>query len=563
MRIKMPIGIENFSELIEDGYYFVDKTRFIMQLIDYHSKAALLTRPRRFGKTLTLRMLEYFFSIKHSDKKYLFSGTDIEQAGDKYICEQGKYPVVFISLKEIRGNSFAASIASLAVYMKKLYTEFDYILKSDKLHKNDIEEFNKIYTMQEKNVLYGPVERSCGLLIRLLHQYHGVKPILLLDEYDAPIQKAWDSGYYDEMIEFMRGFMGNALKGNDSLNFSVITGVLRVAKESIFSDLNNIDVCSVLSNRYADVIGFTDNEIKKMTEYLGISDKFEEIKRWYNGYNFGGNEIYNPWSVLKYVVEGYKPAPYWVNTSANAILKELFTTIDETRLAQLNDLLNRKYIYTSIDEGVIYDDIGKNSSSLYTMLLTTGYLTVDENDDDTLQDHDEYRLCIPNEELIKCFSKEILSRLGEGVTEASMLKINRDMVEGKLESFQSGLQEYITNIASCYDTSKQPEVFYHGLMLGFVATLRSRYIIESNRESGKGRFDIALYPRNKEMAGVILEFKKSDKKGQLKDKAIEARQQIEENEYIAVFAERGIKKVWKYGIAFWRKSVFMAGGSEL
>lgn len=504
-------------------------------------------------------MLEYFFSIKHADKKHLFSGTEIEKADYKYMAEQGKYPVVFISLKEIRGNNFKASIENLAVYMKKLYTEVDYIIKSDRIHPHDVEEFNKVYTMQENNIFYGPVERSCGLLIRLLHQYYGVKPILLLDEYDAPIQKAWDCNYYDEMIDFMRGFMGNALKGNDSLNFSVITGVLRVAKESIFSDLNNIDVCTVLSNRYADAIGFTDDDVKAMTEYLGAAEKFEEIKKWYDGYNFSGYGIYNPWSVLKYIVEGCKPAPYWVNTSANSILKELFSSVDEKRLTELNDLLNRKYIYTSIDEGIIYDDIGENYSSLYTMLLTTGYLTVDNDD---VHEYDEYKLCIPNEELIRCFSKEVLNRLGDGITEVAMLKIIRDMIEGKVEAFQSGLQEYITNIASCYDTSKQPEVFYHGLMLGFVAALRSRYVIESNRESGKGRFDIALFPRNTEFAGVILEFKKADKKGQLKEKALEARQQIEANEYMAVFNERGVKQVWKYGIAFWRKSTYMVGGHE-
>ncbi|MBR2215539.1 MAG: AAA family ATPase [Selenomonadaceae bacterium] len=556
----MPIGVDNFKDLIAKNYYFVDKTRFIKELLDGHSAVTLLTRPRRFGKTLTLSMLRYFFTLeKAEENRALFAGLDIEKAGEEYMQAQGSRPVIFLSLKEVQQDSFAAELEKMALFLSKLYQEYPFLPDSPSMNETNRKAFHQIVNHAANQ---STMENALADLCHYLYLHYGQKPLLLLDEYDAPIIASWEHGYYQDCILFMKRFLGAALKTNDYLDFAVLTGVSRVSKESIFSDLNNLNVCTVLSEKYCDILGFTEPEAQKLMEDNGVGDNMPELKKWYDGYKFGYSEIYNPWSVIKYVDSGCRFQPYWLNTSGNVILRKLLDIADENRRAELTGLMQDKYVTAFIDEGVIYPDIEQNDNALYMMLLTTGYLKAIETFyDESGEEWPTCHLLIPNKELRIVYRKEIIGYLtpkSGGLAARFML---RAMLAGDAATFQKYLQDILREVVSYHDTAKQPENFYHGFLLGLTVLMLHDYRIESNRESGYGRFDLAFFPINKNSPGVILELKAA--KGitteeELMPLAEKALAQISDKEYITELKQQGVENIWWYGVAFGGKRVALA-----
>ena len=554
----MPVGVDNFREMVSRDYYFVDKTNFIKELLDNKNKVTLITRPRRFGKTLAMRMLQEFFDINAAGRD-TFKGLNISRAGEKYIQHRGKYPVIFFSLKDIATGNYQDALRDLCGKISDLYAEYGFLAESPALNEREKEYFLSVYNIADHEQ-YGRDKwgKSLKMLTVYLWKHYGVKTILLLDEYDAPIQHAWEDGYYEDMIRFMRQFYSEVLKGNDALEFSVLTGVLRVAKESIFSGLNNLKVCSVLSEDYSDIFGFTGQEVARMAADLQREDKLPEIRAWYDGYSFGGSEIYNPWSVIMYFDAKCKPAPYWVNTSGNGIIKYMLDRLDGRGREDLQSLMDGNAISKQVQEGIIYEEIGSNADDLYTMLLTTGYLKCTSSQDSLLGTYMD--LQIPNLEILRLFTREIAQNFTGYRGVSDITNMMDEMLKGNAVLFEEDLNRILRNSVSYHDAANG-ESFYHGMMLGFCVLLKDSHIVESNRESGYGRFDLALIPTDRRYYGVIMEFKRAADEGQLEDKALEALAQIEELSYIAEFQQRQIEKVWKYGIAFCGKKVCLRGQS--
>ena len=555
----MPVGIEDFKKLVQGEYYFVDKTRFLRNLMDLRTDVTLITRPRRFGKTLTLSMLQYFFTLENAEEnRKLFAGLDIERAGEKYMREQGTRPVVFLTLKEVQRPTYASMLSMLSSVLQDTYACHRHLLVSEAM-----DEAQKGYI---RRILEGKGTEeellvSLKRLMAYLEQYHGEKPVLLLDEYDAPILSAWENDYYKEGIDFMRGFLGSALKTNPSLGFAVLTGVTRVSKESIFSGLNNLKVCSVPSDAYCDIFGFTQEEAARLMEECGVGDNLPELKRWYDGYRFGSAEIYNPWSVIRYIDEGCKFQTYWLNVSGNSILHVLLEHVDEDRQKELEGLMKEIPVEAVIDEGVIYSDIRESSNALYMMMLTTGYLkAVEAYWDPTGEELPCCKLLIPNKEIRMVYRKEILGWMAARSDSIQLRHMLRAMVSGDAAAFQNRLQKILAGIVSYHDAANNPENFYHGLMLGFSVLMNGSYRIASNRESGYGRFDIAFFPLKAGAPGVILELKLAKSEGDMEGAAKEAIRQIEEKAYITELSRQGVRAVWKYGIAFHGKKVWMEQG---
>lgn len=551
MKKAMPIGIDDFGTL-RAGYYFVDKTDFIRQLIDEHSAVTLLTRPRRFGKTLTMSMLDYFFSLqREQESRSLFDGLAVERAGQKYMQERGQYPVIFVSLKDLKDITWEKMLDSFRSWISNWFISCAYLEESPRVDEDLKARFT---ALKQRKADISEMQMFFAIWMEMLRQHHGKKVILLIDEYDAPIQQAWENGFYKECISFMKQMLGSVLKGNENLEFAVMTGVLRVAKESIFSDLNNLDVCSVLSTRYDDVIGFTPDEVKKMAEDLGMSDKLPEIKQWYDGYRFGQTEMYNPWSVINFFRNG-EFGDYWVNTSANGILHVLLEHADAERIEALQNLLAGGTISVTLNERVIYEDIGRDKSALYTLLLTTGYLTAESA---SRTRRNRYALRIPNDEIRDVYATEILNHLAHGIDTDTFDDLFDYLFHGDHVRFARQLQKILTGMASTFDTANK-ESFYHGFMLGLTALLQgSGYAVESNRESGYGRFDLAIFPKDAQKAGVIMEFKAAANEDELQTKAEEALAQIEDRAYDTEFKKRGLTEVWKYGMAFCGKKIYVA-----
>ena len=549
MNTVMPIGVDDFKE-VREKYYFVDKTDFIRQLIDKHSKVTLITRPRRFGKTLTMSMLEYFYSIDKKDlAKDLFTGLSIEKMGQSYMQHLGSMPVISISLKNVQSDTWDSTLTLFGIFLADLYDKFSYLYDSSKMNDASKEYFSKVWhgkaTKEELMV-------ALLRLTKMLQLHYGKPVIVLIDEYDAPVQKAWESGFYDECISFMRQFLGSVLKTNPALDFAVLTGVLRIAKESIFSGLNNLDVCSILRDRYSEVFGFTAKEVAQLAADLNVSSSLPEIKQWYDGYRFGNSEIYNPLSVVSYVDNHCMPQPYWMNTSNNAILQNLLSHADYLRIKALHGLLQDVPVSVSLNEGVNYNQINSDQSALYTMLLTTGYLTVLK---DIPTSYDRYLLRIPNEEIKQVYSTEILNNIVQGLNRDTFYNLFDLLFTGRSEEFSYILQKILMQFVSTYDTANK-ESFYHGFMLGMAALFLGKdYIVESNRESGYGRFDLAIFPNDVRKNGVIMEFKSADSEEQMPQKAQDAIRQINEKHYDEEFYKRGITSIWKYGISFCGKKV--------
>ncbi|WP_026650985.1 AAA family ATPase [Butyrivibrio proteoclasticus] len=546
---KMPIGIDDYKKLVEGNYYFIDKTNFIMSLIDGHSDVTLITRPRRFGKTLTMSMLRYFYNNDNVlENRKLFDKCEIGKPENKrYMSEQGKYPVLFLTFKDINADNYDSMKKQFDMVISDVYGRHRDIMSE--LAEDEVDYYNKALRceLSEEELRF-----SLKRLTDYLYKFYQEKVVVLIDEYDAPIQHAYDadSKYYHEAIDFVKGLMGTVLKTNDRMNFAILTGVLRIAKESIFSDLNNLDVCSVVSDKYSDVFGFNNDDIDQILKDYNLPDKKAEIIEWYDGYHFGSSNIYNPWSVIKYIDNNCKTQAYWINTSSYSILSNSLGKDGFPMEEFMEKLFNGEPVSAWIDEGVIYDEIGQNSNKLFTMLLNTGYLTPDS---DYEENGEEYKLVIPNKEVSSVFKREILGRMTDNRSSEVENTLVDKLLSGDPAELEKALSDFILKYVSYFDAGT--EGFYHGMMLGILSMIFDTHKVCSNKESGLGRFDIALFPKKADGIGVILEFKKSDKEDALEKNADEALNQIIDNKYDTEFASERISNVKKYGISFCGKKI--------
>ncbi|SEH41215.1 AAA family ATPase [Selenomonas sp. KH1T6] len=550
--MKLPIGIEDFAEIRLKDYHFIDKSLFIKNLIDKSPKVLLMTRPRRFGKTLLMSMVRYFFSLDNREEnRHLFDGLQIEKLGSSYMQEQGQRPVIMLSLKDCKATSWTLMQAKLKNRIASIYRQYRFLLDDERLMESDRRYFNAVLNEEASQVA---LENALQQLLQMLQQHYQKPVVLLLDEYDVPIQQAWEQGFYTDAIAFMRNFLSAALKTNPSLDFALLTGVLRIAKESIFSGLNNLIISSVIEESYPTAMGFTVDEVHALAEAMGVSHKLPEIKQWYDGYHFAGTEIYNPWSVLNYFDNNCRPQPYWANTSSNTILKQLLKNTSREQQNNLLRLLRGQSIAAIIDEGIVYEDIGSQVDALYTIMLTTGYLTSESISWGPAGQ--ECTLTIPNEEIRGIYSREVLRHISGGESTSVLTRLMRNLLSGNAELFQQDLQNILLQMTSVYDTANK-ESFYHGFLLGMTALLVPQYEVQSNRESGEGRFDLAIFPKDKANFGAILEFKTAATEDELSGRAKEALQQIEGKEYMQAFVSRGIPQshVFQYGISFCGKKV--------
>ena len=553
---KPPIGIEDFKELIEN-FYFVDKSDFIASILDNYSKISLITRPRRFGKTLMLSMLNYFFTIDNAENnRALFSDLKISQLDKNYMDHQGKSPVIFISLKNITGDNFNDFIESISFDISKLYRMFPYILDSPIIDEYDKDYFKKLCA---RKGTIKELERSLENLTHILSIYHQKKAVVLIDEYDSPINDAWDKKYYDKCIGFMKIFLGSCFKSNIDLDFAVITGITRVSKESIFSGVNNFSVFSVFDNAFNDVFGFTEEEVKHFLDYYNICDKIGEVKEWYDGYRFCDKDIYNPFSIVNYIRNKYlynsEPTGYWVNTSGNIIINYILQSTDIFLKEDIEKLMKHDSIDKIINENLIYSEITTNINALFLILISSGYLKILNK----IRNGNRWlcTLTIPNKEIYEIFRDEIYERLSD----KSKLNLNiilNSLISGNEVAFNEAFSNFLILSVSFFDTAENlQENFYHGLFLGFISIIGEDYIIESNKESGYGRFDICCIPKNGNNPGIILEFKVSKSKESLDKDATQALSQITDLKYATIFAKYSSKypvnNIWQYGIAFYKR----------
>ena len=533
MKNHMPIGIDDFAQL-RRAYYFVDKTPFLGAFLKNHAGVTLFTRPRRFGKTLTLSVLRYFLDIEHAEEnRKLFDGLAITRDAEA-MAMQGTRPVLFLTLKEWQFESWAEMQQRLPELVGDLFrARAD--LVDDRLSAWDQQEF-WAYLRREKDL--NQCKQALAFLLHVMHVHYGKPPVLLLDEYDAPIQYAWEYHYYDESIGFFRRFFSAALKTNPSLDFAVLTGVLRIAKESIFSSLNNLKVDSVLHLKYPEAFGFTTEEVTKIAQDFGREDKLPELRRWYDGYRFAGQDIYNPWSVINYFDNGCEARAYWVNTSGNAILGEMLRAAKPSTLDEITRVLQGGAITADANEGFIYSEIYRNKDALYTMLATTGYFTTEHVEEGDLGLTASF--VIPNHEIRILFRREVVNRYRSDDMNIELKALMHAFAAGDIDTIREGLAEYLELLTSSFDAAKGRESFYHGFTLGLVAVLMSDYDIRSNHESGYGRYDIAAFPKKPGVPGIVIECKTAESEDALAEKAQEALAQIEEKDYLAEFRTRGI-----------------------
>lgn len=546
--LPLPIGVSDYRTVVSD-YYYVDKTLLIKEFLDERAKVSLFTRPRRFGKTLNMDMLKTFFEISEEDTDILFADKKIWNCGQKYRDFQGKYPVIFITFKDIKNSSWEDSLQNIASVLSGEYLRHKELMESSRINDFDKEYYQKVAGQKASEV-----ELAQGLLVlsRMLDEHYGTAPIIIIDEYDTPIQQGYTAGFYEQAVLFMRNFFSGGLKDNTHLAYGFMTGILRVAKESIFSGLNNLKINSVMDQKYSEYFGFTADEVKEMAAYYKVPEKYSEICEWYDGYRFGSTEIFNPWSVSYYFANQCEPRAFWLATGNNDIIGEVLKTVDESIYKDLQMLLQGQLVKAYIDTNVIYPQIKERPSSVFSFLLMAGYLKALKTEvafgGDYMCD-----LVIPNREIFYVYNKEILERMSQMIPQGVAIDIQVALYSGNRDKLKAGLERLLLQSVSYYDAAK--ESFYHGLVLGLCAIMDNRYEITSNRESGDGRFDICLRPRSLQLPGVLIELKASDNRDGLKELAKDAVNQIERKRYSAVLEEAGVSSVLKYGVAFCGKYV--------
>ena len=537
----LPVGISDFR-IASDEYYYVDKTLLIKDFLDRKPKVSLFTRPRRFGKTLTMEMLRVYFEKNDEDTSRYFRDKAIWKCGKSYTDYQGKYPVIFLSFKDVKCASWQETYRMIIRLIALEFRRHIELESSEKLNKYEREQFALLANSTADTSEY---QLSLQILSLLLHKHYGKEAIIIIDEYDTPIQQGHTCGFYNEVIEFMRNFFSGGLKDNSHLAYGFLTGILRVAKESIFSGLNNLVVNSILDKPYSQYFGFTKDEVEQMLAYYGYQDKFEEVCDWYDGYLFGNTEIFNPWSVINYVSEECFPKAFWQSTGSNDIIGEIVSAADEDIVKSLYRLLNGETVTSYVDTSVIYPKVQSDPYSIYSFLLVAGYLKVSK----TYPQNDGNYMCevaIPNKEIAFVYEKEVIDKTGRT---SAAISIQQAIFTGDVDKLQKLLEDFMINSISVFDGTN--ESFYHGMMLGLCAVLSNQYRIKSNSESGYGRFDICLIPDNHSNPGFIFEFKhaKSDSKD-LNALADEALSQIEDKKYDTELKSLGISSIIKIGIAF-------------
>ena len=556
VRKKLPIGIENFEEFSSENFYYVDKTLFIKELLQNWGKVNLFTRPGRFGKSLNMSMLKCFFEI--GSEPMLFDGLKIMQ--EKSLCEKymGKFPVISISLKSVDGLKYDSAVAALRTVIGNEAGRFRFLRESPELDEDDRNSYNQLVNVEAKgNSKYAMSDDalidSLKTLSLLLEKHYGQKVILLIDEYDVPLDKAFQAGYYNEMVSLIRNLLGNALKTNDSLHFAVLTGCLRISKESIFTGLNNPKVHTISDLRYDEYFGFTDADVDELLEFYGLSSYKDTIRDWYDGYRFGDTDVYCPWDVINYCDEllaapGTPPKNYWANTSGNDLVLRLLKKADQTTKDEVEELLNGGKITKKVSQELTYRDIEGSVGNVWSVLYATGYLTGRHVDQ---ADADIFSLWIPNGEIHKLFY-ELVEDWFREVTRSDTERINRFCAAfpaSDMETIQEMVGDYLWDSISVRDTAVRRNMkknFYHGMLLGLLRSQGS-WLVKSNVETGEGYSDISI--QTPERLGIVIELKYADD-GNLEKACGEALGQIEEKKYVEVLKRRGMKKIIKYGIAF-------------
>lgn len=552
---SLPIGISDYVRAQAD-YYYVDKTLLIKEFLDRKPLVSLFTRPRRFGKTLNMDMLRVFFEISEEDTSKYFVDKAIWRCGMEYRNHQGKYPVVFLTFKDVKFDSWETTLDKIGNLLQEEFGRHQELAASGKLA-----EYEKAYYAKIMNGKASEVDLTASLekLSQMLTKHYGKAPVIIIDEYDTPIQEGYSKDFYDEIIGFMRNFFSGAFKDNKNLTYGFLTGILRIAQESIFSGLNNLTVNSVMDDEYDQFFGFTSSEVRDMLEYYGYLDKESELKDWYDGYLFGSTEIYNPWSIINYISKGCIPQAYWVNTGKNEILEDVLKAATDDITERLHALLQGERVVARIDQNVVYRSLSEDPTNIYSLLLVAGYLKTPKKQ---LQADGSY-LCevsIPNKEIAAVYKSEILSHLLQigAVTRTTADKIAESLYANDYKKLQKAIAEYMDKSISFYDAGA--ESFYHGLVLGLIALMDNQYKIKSNRESGDGRYDISLIPRENRYPGIIMElkWKKDLNEDELIKLADQALTQIDNNRYDAEMKEDGIQDVLKFGIAFSGKKVYIS-----
>lgn len=564
LKKPLPIGIENYKELLDKNYYYVDKTWMVKELLDDGGKVNLFTRPRRFGKTLALSMIRTYFEKvilpdgTVMDNRHYFDGSKIQSAGEDYSRHMGKYPVISLSLKSAKQPDYHMAYESMVDELIKEYVRHNYILDSECLTEEYREKYEALMNRRAEPISYA---KSLAFLSECLKRYHKTNVIILVDEYDVPLENAYFRGFYDPMIDFLRSLFESALKTNDSLEFAVITGCLRISRESIFTGLNNLKIHSILDNNFAEYFGFTQIEVERMLSFYKIDDRIAEVKEWYDGYLFGQTEVYNPWSVINYTDTAARDnvgflKPYWSNTSSNSIVRELVENADTGMKQELEALIAGNTIEKPIHEDITYEDIHRNQENLWNFLFFTGYLraVTQRFEADTIY----LTMRIPNAEIRYIYRNTIREWFDTAVRQADFKPFYQALKDRNTEAMENFINGQLVRSISYYDSQ---ENFYHGYLFGILSAMEG-YAPISNREAGDGRPDILLEPFDPRNAAFIIEIKCVEKYNQMEDACQKALRQIEEKHYDAELLDKGIDRIIKYGVCFCRKNCMIRAFSE-
>ncbi len=553
------IGAQDFESIILKNCFYVDKTDFIKEWWDSQDVVTLITRPRRFGKTLNMSMLDRFFNIRYGEQGELFRGLNIWKE-ERYRKIQGTWPVISLSFAGVKEKDYEGTVYSICKILRRLYAQCNYLMESDQFTDGEKAEFRKMADeMPERDA-----PAALNVLCEYMCRYYGKKVIILLDEYDTPLQEAYVKGYWKELVSFTRNLFNSAFKTNPYLERAIMTGITRVSRESMFSDLNNLNVITTTSDEYATAFGFTEEEVFAAMDEMGLADK-EGVKSWYDGFTIGEyRDIYNPWSVVNYLDKG-KLKPYWANTSSNSLVGNLLQKSDQGIKMQFEQLLSGQPIHSVIDEEIVYDQLDDNPEAIWSLLLASGYLKVNSIVDD------EYELCLTNYEVKKMFNRMVKEWFAKDSTNYN--GFIHALLKGDLEEMNAYMERVCLSMFSFFDSGthlseeSRPEGFYHGFVLGLLVDLTGRYAVTSNRESGFGRYDVMLEPLNKEEDGIILEFKVHNPKKEecMEDTVKAALQQIEEKHYEQILLDHGISRnrIRKYGFAFKGKAVLIGGQGDI
>lgn len=538
---SLPIGITDFKEIVQGDYLYTDKTMLIHDLLKDAAKVTLFTRPRRFGKTINMSMIQHFFDIREAEEnREFFTGLNIGKT--EYMREQGKYPVIFVSFKDVQENSMEDCLNSVKLLVSKLFVDYKFLL-------NELDEFESLafknYLLEDVNL--SKLKDSLKFLAGILYRKYGEKVIILIDEYDTPLVTAYMNGYYKEAVGFFKNLYMSAMKDNEYLQFGVMTGILRIAKEGIFSGLNNLKVNTIMDRSYSQYFGFTEDETAAAVEAYGLNEMMPEVKRWYNGYTFGNIRLYNPWSIINFLAEKQLKA-FWVNTSSNGLINDILEKSGEEIFSDLQKLFNMEYVDKYIDIAANFDNL-KNPQEIWQLMLFSGYLTTTGISNDEI-----YQLRIPNNEVHTFFKKSFIDKFLAGY--GSFIEMVYFLKQGKLKEFEQRMQKIFMYSVSSFDTAKD-EKYYHMFILGLVLSLMNDYEIKSNDENGYGRSDLTITPKDKSKTGFIFEFKVADSEETLEKKAEEALSQIEEKRYDTSMIEEGVKNITKIGMAFYKKKICM------